>query len=75
MKYTEAKLEEAVIELLQKENYTYVKGEQIVRSPEEVLLKDDLRAFLASRYANDEITDSEITMIIRQLELYSSSDL
>jgi type I restriction enzyme, R subunit len=75
MKYTEAKLEEAVIELLQKENYTYVKGEQITRSPEEVLLKDDLRSFLASRYKKDEITNSEITMIIRQLELFSAFDL
>jgi type I restriction enzyme R subunit len=75
MKYTEAKLEEAVIELLQKENYTYVKGEEISRSPDEVLLKDDLRSFLATRYAKDEITNSEITMIIRQLELYPSSDL
>lgn len=75
MKYTEAKLEEAVIELLQQQDYTYVKGEEITRSPEEVLLKDDLRAFLAARYAKDQITDSEITMIIRQLELYPASDL
>ena len=75
MKYTEAKLEEAVIDLLQKESYTYVKGDTISRAPEEVLLKDDLSSFLATRYAADGITDSEIAMIIRQLEVYSASDL
>ena len=49
MKYTEAKLEEAVIALLQKQNYTYLKGESISREKEEVLLKQDLKAFLAKK--------------------------
>ena len=60
MKYTEAKLEDTVIEILQNQGFEYVKGEAIQRSPEEVLIKADLKSFLAARYAADEITDSEI---------------
>jgi type I restriction enzyme R subunit len=75
MKYTEAKLEEAVIELLQKEGYTYVKGEALQRAPEEVLLQSELKNFLRQRYAQDNITESEINTIIRKLELLSAADL
>ena len=74
-KYNEAKLEESVIELLQKQGYTYVKGEDLDRAPEEVLLKEDLRTFLSQRYAEDHITTSEINSIIRKLDLLSSADL
>ena len=48
MKYTEAKLEETVIELLQNQGFEYVKGEAIQRSTEEVLIKADIKSFLAS---------------------------
>ena len=41
MKYTEAKLEDTVIALLQNEGFEYVKGEAIQRLPEEVLIKED----------------------------------
>lgn len=75
MKYTEAKLEEAVIALLQKEGYTYVKGADIPRGPEEVLLKADIRAFLRKRYAGEHITTSEIDGVIRKLEMLSAADL
>ena len=66
MKYTEAKLEDSVIELLQKQGYEYVKGEAIKRSPDEVLIKADLESYLANRYKSDEITASEIAMIVRK---------
>lgn len=75
MKYTEAKLEESVIELLEKQGYTYVHGEAIDRTQEEVLLQDDLRSFLAKRYQAESLTDSEIDMIVRQLEVLPASDL
>jgi len=39
------------------------------------LIKDDLRAFLASQYAKDDITESEIETVIRQLEAFSALDL
>ena len=75
MKYTEAKLEEAVIQLFQKEGYTYLKGEQIQRTPEEVLLKAELKGFLRQRYAPDNIKETEINTIIRKLEMLSAADL
>jgi type I restriction enzyme, R subunit len=75
MKYTEAKLEDSVIELLQEQGYEYVKGEAIERTPEEVLIKADLESYLANRYKSDEITASEIAMIIRKLEVFPASDM
>lgn len=75
MKYTEAKLEDSVIELLQEQGYEYVKGEAIDRSSEEVLIKADLENYLANRYKSDEITASEIAMIIRKLEVFPASDM
>lgn len=74
-KFTEAKLEEAIIELLQNEGYTYVNGNAIARSENEVLIKDDLRTYLLNRYQNDKITANEIDSIIRRLETFSASDL
>lgn len=75
MKFTEAKLEEAFIGLLQKQGFTYVTGGEIERSPEDVLLKDDLRAYLSNRYAADKILPSEVDSIIRQIEILPASDL
>ncbi|MCK5905315.1 MAG: type I restriction endonuclease subunit R, partial [Gammaproteobacteria bacterium] len=45
------------------------------RGNEEVLIKADLRALLASQYADEVLTKSEIESIIRQLEAYSALDL
>ena len=56
MKFTEAQLEAAIIELLEGQGYPYVPGNQIARAPTDVIIKDDLRTFLAKRYANDDIT-------------------
>lgn len=75
MKFTEDKLEQAIIELLAKQNYPHVIGETISREPNEVLIKDDLKAYLARLYANDDITAGEIDSVCRQLEVFSSSDL
>lgn len=75
MKFTEAKLEYAIIELLEAEGYPHVLGEMIERDPGEVLIKEDLRAFLSSRYADDGITPGEIESIVRRLETLPSSDL
>ena len=49
MKFTEAQLEQAIIELLGEEDYTHVLGETIQRDLNEVLIKDDLRSFLHDR--------------------------
>ena len=75
MKFTEAQLEAAIIQLLAAEGYPYLPGETIPRQPQDVLIKADLRAFLSQRYAAEGITPAEIEAIIRQLEAYPTADL
>lgn len=74
-KFTEEKLEQAIIALLGEQGYLYHRGDSLQRGPSEVLLKNDLHAFLSARYAGDGITEGEIDSIIRQLDGYSSVDL
>ena len=73
--FTEAKLEQAIIALLEQEGYPYHRGDSLARGPAEVLLTDDLRAFLSTRYASDGITDGEIDSITRKLDAYTAADL
>ncbi|UMB53726.1 HsdR family type I site-specific deoxyribonuclease [Lutibacter sp. A64] len=75
MKFTESQLEKAFIELLGSEKIPHVSGQNIQRDISEVLLKDDLKEFLLSKYKKDGLTSVEVNSIIRKLELYSSSDL
>lgn len=49
MKFNEAQLEAAIIGLLEAEGYPHVHGETIARQPHEILIKADLRTFLAQR--------------------------
>jgi len=74
-KYIEAQLEDAIIQLLGQQGYPHVLGNEITREPEAVLIKADLRDFLATRYADDKITSNEIEQIIRELEALSNLDL
>jgi len=74
-KFTEAKLEEAIITLLGSQGYPYTRGTDIDRSPGDVLIRSDLRDFLTRRYAADNITDSEIDSIIHQLDALNAADL
>ena len=74
-KFTEAKLEQAILQLLEAQGYPHIKGSDIVREPHDVLIKADLHTFLSQQYASDNITDSEIASIIRLLESLSAADL
>lgn len=74
-KFTEEKLELAFIELLENQGITYTFGKDIVRAQSEVLLEDDLKEYLKNRYKSENITDSEITQIVRKLQNYPASDL
>ncbi|MFW2566122.1 type I restriction endonuclease subunit R [Aliarcobacter butzleri] len=74
-KFTEEKLELAFIELLGNQGITYQFGKEIVRNESEVLLEDDLKEYLKNRYKTENITDSEITGIVRKLQNYPASDL
>ncbi|MFN8415452.1 MAG: HsdR family type I site-specific deoxyribonuclease [Cytophagaceae bacterium] len=75
MKFTEAKLEQSFIEVLGQEGYPHYKGTDIHRKPEEVLIEEDLRAFLSNQYASQGITAYEIDSIILQIKALPSSDL
>ncbi len=75
MKFTEAKLEQVFIELLQEEGYAYLSGDKIDRAEEEVLITEDLKAFLQYQYNAEGITESEIDSIIRDLEKLPASDI
>ena len=74
-KFTEEKLELAFIELLENQGITYVFGKDIQRNQSEVLLEDDLKEYLKSRYKTENIRESEITQIVRKLQNYPASDL
>lgn len=76
MSFNEAKLEQAIIELLGQQGYSHYTGDSIQRaSNSDVLIKDDLRQFLAAQYAVDNITATEIESIIQQLESLPALDL
>lgn len=75
MKFTEAQLEAAVIDLLGEQGFPFVPGQHIVRPKTGVLLKDDLRTFLDHKYVAASITDGEIDSIIKQIESLPASDL
>ena len=79
MKFTEDRLEQAIIELLAAEGYPHSVGAALSfetgRNPDDVLIKSDLRQFLATRYQADSITDYEIDSIIHKLDYLPASDL
>lgn len=73
-RFTEEKLELAILELLKKEGFTHVQGNALDRTNSDVLLRDDLRDYLSRRYAVDHITDGEIEQIVRRLDSFSTAD-
>ncbi len=75
MKFTEEKLEKAFIELVAKEGFNHHFGGAITRSPEEVLIEEDLQNFLLKQYQFEDITLNECKSIILQLKSLSSTDL
>jgi type I restriction enzyme R subunit len=74
-KFTEEKLELVFIELLKNQGITYQFGKDIQRAESEVLLEDDLKEYLKSRYKTENIRESEIAGIVRKLHSYPASDL
>lgn len=74
-KFTEEQLEYAIIELFEKQEYTYVQGDNIHRKYEEVLLLDDLKAFISARYASEGLTDNEMKQIVNKINLIPATPL
>ena len=89
MKFTEAQLEQAFIELLKEKEMQYWPGakvrevENVVRERQgkyntagsEVVILDDLKSFLKKQYAAEGITPVEMSSIIRDLQKLPASDL
>ena len=65
--FNEHALEMAIMELFQNEGYIYMNGEEVHKEVSEVLLRDDLRMYLRSRYAVQGITDVEVESAIARL--------
>ncbi|WP_162340157.1 type I restriction endonuclease subunit R [Cyclobacterium salsum] len=75
MKFTEEKLEQVFTELLSQQDIPHVHGSTIKRSPDEVLIEEDLKTFLFSKYEKEKLTENEADQIVRQLKSYAASDL
>lgn len=75
MKFTEAKLEQAFIELLGNEEFPHFLGNTIFRADDEVLIEEDLKNYLLCRYKKGQLTEIEAQSIILQLKNLSSADL
>ncbi|MGM5470339.1 type I restriction endonuclease subunit R [Flavobacteriaceae bacterium LMO-SS05] len=75
MKFTEAQLEQAFIELLGEQGIPHVFGNDLIREPDEVLIKEDLKGYLLNQYKKEQLTQSEAEQIIRDLKVLPSSDL
>ena len=77
--FTEAQLEEAIKTLFTDSEvgnaYLYTHGERIHRRFDEVILEDDLRAYLAERYAGERLTATETKKIISKIQNISHDPL
>ena len=73
--FDEAELENAIIELFKEQEYIYVHGDEIERRYEDVLLESDLRDYLVERYADENLSESELQKIINRIALISSMPL
>ena len=65
--FNEHALEMSIIELLQSKGYIHQTGSELLREKSEVLIVDDIKEYLRTRYASDELTESEIDSIILSL--------
>lgn len=73
IKFNEDALEQAIIEMFIEEGWQHVPGNEIHREKTDVLVEEDLRFFLADRYANEGITENEIESILLRLRTISGS--
>ena len=73
-KFDEHALEMSIMKLFEKEGYTYVHGDKIQRNNKtQVLIEEDLREYLKTRYVDEGLTKSEIDSIILSLHAISGT--
>lgn len=73
--FTEAVLEQAIIDKFIAEGYEYVSGDNLHRELTDVLIEEDLKTFLSLKYASEHITASEIDSIVRTLRYASAQPI
>ena len=73
--FNESDLEEAVVELFQCEGYENIAGDSIQRDFKDILLLDDLRKFILNRYADENLSETELQKIINKISLINSTPL
>ena len=74
-KFTEEQLEQAIIQLYEEQGYAHIPGEEIHRKYDDILLLDDLREFLISKYSDADFTDIELQKILNKISMISSAPL
>lgn len=70
--FSEAVLEQAIIDKFIAEDYKHVSGDDLHRELSDVLIEEDLFAFLTEKYAAQGITPSEVNSIIQSLRYASA---
>jgi type I restriction enzyme R subunit len=75
IKFTEEKLEQVFIELLENEGYPHFLGSDLSREVDDVIIEEDLQAYLIQQYKHDNLTVKEARSIILQLKRLSAFDL
>ena len=73
MGFNEQALELSIMELFQEEGYIHLTGNHVHREKSEVLLLEDIKAYLRNRYDSEGITDGEIDSIILKLRSFSGT--
>ena len=73
--FNEHALEMTIMKLFEQEGYIYTNGEQIHKELSDVLLREDLRVYLQSRYAEQGITSLETESVIARLTANAGGSL
>ncbi|GHV78386.1 restriction endonuclease subunit R [Spirochaetia bacterium] len=77
IKFTEHSLELAIMELFEAEGYLHIPGDDLHREKSDVLIDDDLRSYLSTRYTKahitSDITFNEMERIIIMLKTVSGT--
>ena len=74
MSFDESDLEKMFMDEFENRGYTHVCGDTIERRNDEIILKNDLEDYLRMRYADNNITDSEIRAIFATFPTYDRGD-
>ena len=73
--FSESSFENAVLELFEKQGYSYECGYDIHRTNEEVLLRSDFEAYLAKRYQSLNLQPDEVDALLANLSSIHGTSL